>query len=274
MRVRLLIDRPGHPVLTASLDRLGERHDIGSLLTETLDERTVQREQSDPADVYLLKARSARALALAAAVEDVGARLINTSRATSLCLDRAAMAERLADAGVPHARTVHLPRLADLGRRGAGIGFPAVVKSRRSRRGDLVEKLETAAAARPLLEAWADEEVIVQRFEPGDGFDVKVWAIGSQIHAARRRTPLVTGATGAAKRNEPLDRASSPDELEDIGRAVGSAFGLELYGVDVIVTAAGPRVVDVNAFPGFRGVPDAAARLAAHVEQAGVEGIR
>lgn len=274
MRVRLLIDRPGHPVLTATLDRLGERHDVRAVLTETLDERALQREQDDPADVYLLKARSPRAIALAAAVEDVGARLINTSRATGLCLDRAAMAHRLSDAGVAHARTVHLPRLADLLGGDARVEFPAIVKSRRSRRGDLVEKLATPAAARPLLEKWADEEVIVQRFEPGDGFDLKVWAIGTRIHAARRRTPLVTGATGAAKRNEPLESGTSLAELATLGRAVGSAFGLELYGVDVIATAAGPRVVDVNAFPGFRGVPDAADRLAAHVEQSAAGSVR
>ena len=36
-----------------------------------------------------------------------------------------------------------------------------------------------------------------------------------------------------------------------------AAFGLQAYGVDLLITPDGPVVVDVNAFPGFRSMPDA-----------------
>lgn len=42
-------------------------------------------------------------------------------------------------------------------------------------------------------------------------------------------------------------------------------LGGHLLGVDVIATPAGPVVVDVNGFPGFRGIEDAPALVAAHI---------
>lgn len=38
-------------------------------------------------------------------------------------------------------------------------------------------------------------------------------------------------------------------------------FGLDLYGVDVLLGPDGPVVVDINDFPSFRQVPDAVARV-------------
>lgn len=39
-------------------------------------------------------------------------------------------------------------------------------------------------------------------------------------------------------------------------------FGLDLYGVDVLLGPDGPVVVDINDFPSFRQVPDAVSRVA------------
>lgn len=51
-------------------------------------------------------------------------------------------------------------------------------------------------------------------------------------------------------------------EIAEIGARVGEVYGLDLYGVDVLLGPDGPVVVDVNDFPSFRQVPDAAARVA------------
>ena len=54
-------------------------------------------------------------------------------------------------------------------------------------------------------------------------------------------------------------------ELADIARRCGQAFGVELYGVDIIESGGRPYVVDVASVPGYKGVPDAPARLARHI---------
>ena len=39
-------------------------------------------------------------------------------------------------------------------------------------------------------------------------------------------------------------------------RRSGQVFGLELYGVDLVKTPKGFSVIEVNCFPGFKGVPE------------------
>jgi ribosomal protein S6--L-glutamate ligase len=44
-----------------------------------------------------------------------------------------------------------------------------------------------------------------------------------------------------------------------------SLFGLDLYGVDLIEFDGRPVIVDVNHFPGYRGVPGAGSALARYI---------
>jgi ribosomal protein S6--L-glutamate ligase len=267
VRVCLIADRPDHPVLGEAMAILAGRHEQRVALAASLASGPARRRELDrPADVYLLKSRSPAALELGTQLADRGAIVINHPSATALCLDRAAMADRLQAAGLPQPSTTAFTRLADVPAGGNGLRFPVMVKSRHSRRGDLVAKLSRPADVLPLAREWEDEPVVLQEFTPGSGYDLKLWAIGDDLHAARRRSPLETGATGAAKRNLPLEGGIA-EQLEDIGRAVGHAFSLHLYGVDVIMSPDGPTIVDVNAFPGFRGVDGAPERLAALVER-------
>jgi ribosomal protein S6--L-glutamate ligase len=55
-------------------------------------------------------------------------------------------------------------------------------------------------------------------------------------------------------------------EVGDIAMRVGRAFGLGLYGMDFIETASGPRVVDVNYFPGYKGCRGAPEAVADYIE--------
>ena len=57
-------------------------------------------------------------------------------------------------------------------------------------------------------------------------------------------------------------------ELRDIALRSGEAFGIDLYGLDIIESAGRPYVVDMSSFPGFKGVPDAALRLADYISWA------
>jgi ribosomal protein S6--L-glutamate ligase len=264
MRVCAIVDRPDHPVVGAAMERLGRRHTVHILLAGALDADTLRLETSRPADAYLLKSRSRPALQLGEMVAGLGATVINRPHATAICLDRAATADRMHDAGLPYPRTVAFDRLGDIT---GGLDYPVMLKSRHSRRGDLVVKVDSAGQLEGLASEWGDEPVVSQAFSMGDGYDLKLWAIGGHLHAARRRTPLETGATGDAKRNLALDVGSLPAGVRRLGEEVGQAFALDLYGVDVIMTADGPSIVDVNAFPGFRGVPGAPDLLAALVEQ-------
>ncbi len=53
----------------------------------------------------------------------------------------------------------------------------------------------------------------------------------------------------------------------DLALEIGHTFKMPLYGVDLLITEKGPLIVDVNAFPGFRGVPGASEALVDLVER-------
>ncbi|WBP88842.1 ATP-grasp domain-containing protein [Kitasatospora cathayae] len=253
MRVGLITGDPGHPVLAATAELLARRG-CGVEVVLPGGGASAGGPAESLADVYLLKARTPQALTLASELERRGAAVVNSAAATELCQDRVRMAELARSAGLPFATTVAAGRLAEL----ADPAYPFVVKSRHSRRHDLVALVDSAARLRELVERWPREEVVTQPYVRGSGWDQKLWVVDGQVFAARRRSELsaVEGALAAADEWEPSAG------LVALALRVGEAFGLTVYGVDLLDGAAEPVIVDVNAFPGVRGRPGAPEALA------------
>lgn len=259
MRIGVISSDPGHPLLAATTALLAGEHTVRTLDPETAGPPG----PPDPlADVYLLKARTPRAISLARALERRGSRVLNSAAATALCQDRTAMAEHARRAGLPFAATRAYPTLARLAD-GPGLAGPVVVKSRHSRKHDLVARVDSDAGLRELAAAHPREPVVVQEFAPNSGWDHKLWAIGDRTFAALRRSELSPEGRGATV---PLAPASLPPGWADLVHRVGEVFALDVYGVDVIDTGDGvPLIVDINAFPGVRDQPGAPQALAALV---------
>jgi len=103
-----------------------------------------------------------------------------------------------------------------------------------------------------------EEPVLAQEFAANDGFDIKVWVIGADLSVARRRSALESTDKSSDEFLEPDDL---PAEWTRAARDAGHALGLQLYGVDLLISGGRPVVVDVNPFPGFRGARDPADSL-------------
>ena len=91
---------------------------------------------------------------------------------------------------------------------------------------------------------------------------------GGRGDCIRRRTPL---EPNAPKEDYPIAPQDLPADWAHITLEIGRVFDLRLYGVDLLMTDHGPMIVDVNSFPGFRGVPGADDALVALVERLGNE---
>ncbi|MFE2169253.1 RimK family alpha-L-glutamate ligase [Streptomyces sp. NPDC059447] len=254
MRIGLITPDPGHPLLAATTALLAPEHTVEVLAPDATPDR--------PADVYLLKSRTERALELARELERRGSAVVNSAAATALCQDRTRMAELALGGGLPFATTWTHPSLSTWAS-AATLPSPVVVKSRRSRRGDLVARVDDGARLRQLALDWPHEPVVVQEFAPNNGWDHKLWAIGDQVFCALRRSELSPGGRGPTR---PLPLDELPAGWADLVRETGAVFDLEVYGVDIIDIGNGePLIVDVNAFPGIRGqagAPEALASLA------------
>lgn len=259
MKIHLLAESSPNPVLTAVMEALARRHEVAVYDALTLP-RGYGRDaglQKAP-DVVLLKSRSPQARRVAQTAERAGSLVVNPPAATALALDRAASAEALARAGVPAPRSWSLPALRHLGEDDAALPWPLVVKSRTSSRRDLVRLVTDRAELADLLPEWGDEPVVAQEFAVNDGFDIKLWVIGADLSAARRRSALEFVDKSS---DELLDPAGLPEEWTRAGRNAGAALGLQLYGVDLLITGGRPVVVDINPFPGFRGAHEPADSL-------------
>ena len=88
--------------------------------------------------------------------------------------------------------------------------------------------------------------MVAQEFAANDGFDIKVWVIGADLSVARRRSALDSDRQERRRVPGPADL---PEAWTRAARDAGAALGLQLYGVDLLITGGRPVVVDINPFP-------------------------
>lgn len=250
MKIHLLTDSYLNPVLTTVVEELSRQHEVAVFDAKTLPVGYGSGDgMQEPPDVVLLKARSPRAREVAQTAQRAGSLVVNPPDATAMALDRAASADALDRAAVPAPRSWSVLAMRHLAY-GPELPWPLVVKSRASSRRDLVRLVASRTELLTMMPEWGDEPVVAQEFVVNDGFDIKVWVIGADMSAARRRSALESTDKSS---DEFLDPVGLPEEWTRTARDAGAALGLRLYGVDLLITDGRPLVVDVNPFPGFRG---------------------
>ena len=272
MNICLILDNPEtphHPVIGKVLQTLSTTYTVRLLDVNTLSgaQAIAQEEMHPRADFYLLKSHAPQALEVAKYLEQCGARVVNGWAATAACQDRILMTGYMNKAGLLWPHTWGFSSLKDLLEQDdllAALSFPLIIKSRYSHRYDLVDKLHNVDELQALAPQWAQEPVILQEFVANDGWDSKLWVIDQQIFAARRRTPL---ERNAAKKDFSLTAEELLGDWVWIALEIGRVFNMRLYGLDLLLTGQGPVIVDVNSFPGFRGVHGADSAIVALVEQ-------
>lgn len=209
-------------------------------------------------DLYVLKSGTDAALSLAGALHAAGAAILNPYHVSAACRDKIVLTQVLRGAGVPVPDTYVATHPAQLG--ALLEAGPIVVKPYRGSQGRGVrvvrdtEELDTITAGHGPLFA--------QRLLARKGRDRKLYRIGERVFAVKRVWPAETYRD---KLGEPFAVSA---ELREIALRCGAAFGIGLYGLDVVETDDGPYVVDFSSFPGFKGVPDAAPLLADYVWEA------
>jgi ribosomal protein S6--L-glutamate ligase len=265
MRLCWITDKPRHPVLTAVVAGLGARHDARTLDPEAGDPgELADRELGNPADAYLLRSHGPGGLELARRLEQAGARVVNSWAATSACADRWSMGDWLGTAGLPWPPTLAAGDLATVladVRVSRRLSYPVVVKSRWSRRGDVVRRVDDEAGLAELAAQRPAEPVTVQSYVPNDGYDRKLYVVDDVVLGLSRPSPLLDGDP------ERRTAIAVPAVWSRLARRAGRLLGLRVFGVDLLVSASGPVIVDVNAFPGFRGAPGATPALIAMIDR-------
>jgi ribosomal protein S6--L-glutamate ligase len=137
---------------------------------------------------------------------------------------------------------------------------PHVIKLNEGAQGQGVLLAEKRSAAQGMIEAFRSlyANFIVQEFiREADGADLRCFVIGDRVAAAmQRRAPegdfranIHRGGTA-----HPVDL--SAEETETALRAA-RVMGLGVAGVDLLRSARGPLVLEVNSSPGLEGIESA-----------------
>ncbi|MFD8335992.1 RimK family alpha-L-glutamate ligase [Streptomyces solisilvae] len=207
-------------------------------------------------DAWVLKTVSGGpGLTLLEAAAAVGLTTVNDARSIRGVRDKALAAAIGRGGGLPMPPTYAAARPEAL-EEIPEAEFPLVVKPADGSSGRAVRLVPTPDRLRELrTELAAEDMLIAQPYVPNSGVDLKVYCVDGELYATERVSPLSSDGNARGRR-VPLSA-----EVAAIAAEVGAVYGLDLYGVDVLLGPDGPVVVDVNDFPSFTEVPDAAARV-------------
>ena len=212
-------------------------------------------------DLYVLKKMSGLALSLAGALHQLGAAIVNSYPASAALHDKIVATRVLRAAGVPVPDTYVASdpeQLAPLLESG-----PLIVKPYQGTGGHHVRLVSSAAELAAVERGYSGREpVFAQRYQPPEGRDRKIYVIGERVFGVKKVFPR---RTEADKQGEAFFLTPP---LEEIAVRCGQAFGVDLYGVDIVESEGRPYVVDVGSFPGYKGVPDAPRLLARYLVEA------
>jgi ribosomal protein S6--L-glutamate ligase len=209
-------------------------------------------------DLYVLKDKSQLAMSVAASLHAAGAAMVNPYPVSALLRDKVVTFHALQAAGVPIPQTFVASRFEQL--REAVKQGPLVLKPHQGSRGEGIQIVRDVR--RTAVVPHIEEPVFAHRFHASTGPDRKVYSIGSELYGVQRVWPP---RTYTDELGEPF--TPSP-ELAGITRRCGEVFGIDLFGVDIVESGGRPYVVGMSSLPGFKGVPDAARRLAEYIYNA------
>jgi ribosomal protein S6--L-glutamate ligase len=197
-------------------------------------------------------------LAVVGQLERMGVPVANRADAIQRSRDKLKCLQVLAAAGIDVPRTVMARKDADVRESIKRVGgLPAIVKLTQGTQGIGVMIAHSMAEIGSILGTMWDlgQEIILQEFvAESKGRDVRVLVVGGVAVGAMRRTARKGEFRSNLHRGGEGERiALRPDYAACAVRAARE-LDLDIAGVDLLESAAGPRVMEVNSSPGFEGL--------------------
>lgn len=189
------------------------------------------------------------------ALKKLGIRVVNHSPLVGASKNKLAGHLVLQAAGVPMPAWAIARRPEWAVKAAEVIGYPVMIKVAFGTHGKGVfyaQNVETLAPIVDYLNIRDGNPVIVEKFlVEAKRKDLRVFVVGGEVVAAMERQ----AKDGEMRANAALGGTGKPVDLTDKERRIAiqasRAFDLEIAGVDLLRSAEGPLVIEVNANPGF-----------------------
>jgi len=139
-------------------------------------------------------------------------------------------------------------------------GTPLVIKLLEGTQGVGVVLAETNNAAESVIEAFngLQARVIVQEFiEEAKGGDIRAFVVDGHVVGAMKRPGKECEFRSNLHRGGSAEVVELTDEEEIAAVKATKAMGLGVAGVDMLQSARGPLILEVNSSPGLEGIEKA-----------------
>jgi ribosomal protein S6--L-glutamate ligase len=186
---------------------------------------------------------------------------VNSSMAINISRDKWRSVQLWKEHGIPMPATVLIrvpedvrPAIEILG------GLPVIVKMVQGTQGIGVMLAENLSSLESILETlWGlDQNILLQRYvKESEGRDLRVIVVGDKVVGAMRRTAKDGEFRANIHRGGIGESVELPPNYAATALRVMQTTGLQVGGVDMLETAAGPLVLEVNSSPGFEGIDKA-----------------
>jgi ribosomal protein S6--L-glutamate ligase len=134
--------------------------------------------------------------------------------------------------------------------------YPVVMKFPQGTQGKGVMIAESFASANSLLDALnvLNQPFIIQEYIETDGSDIRAFVVGDKVVAAMKRKAV----QGEKRANIHAGGIGEPLELDNYTKKVAietaKVMGAEICGVDILESASGPKVIEINLSPSLQGI--------------------
>jgi ribosomal protein S6--L-glutamate ligase len=182
----------------------------------------------------------------------------SSSLAINRSRDKLRSSQLLAKAGVGIPKTVVSRNTMDIDDLIEKVGgTPVIIKLARGTHGNGVVLAETKKAAKSVLQALylSNEDgtnVLLQEFvEESAGTDIRAFVVGGRVVASMKRQSLDDDFRSNLHKGGQGTTIKLTDEEKKAAIKAAKAMGLNIAGVDMMRSARGPLILEVNASPGF-----------------------
>lgn len=191
-------------------------------------------------------------------LERKGFYMVNPPTAIEHCVDKYDILALLEDVGVPVPRTLATESVNEAIKAFDELGGDIVVKPIFGSRGQGATRVNDIDIADTIFKAITFHHGVIymQEFVEHGFSDIRAFVLGDQVIASMRRvakgwkTNYSQGAQPAA--------TEICDEFKELAVKAAKAVGCKVAGVDILEGPEGPRIVDVNSQPGWKGLQEVA----------------
>jgi RimK family alpha-L-glutamate ligase len=191
-------------------------------------------------------------------LERKGFYMVNPPNAIEHCVDKYDILALLEDVGVPVPRTLATESVNEALAAFNELGGDIVVKPIFGSRGQGATRVNDIDIADTIFKAITFHHGVIymQEFVEHGYSDIRAFVLGDQVIASMRR--VATGwKTNYSKGARPAPEEIS-EEFKELAIKASKAVGCKVAGVDILEGPDGPRIVDVNSQPGWKGLQQVA----------------